>query len=71
MAVQTFPPSADLKAATESKPRPTAEIVSDPQAAERYNAAVEGWGDRAHDAGVRVCEWAVQMGMKLDFACRR
>lgn len=69
--MQTFPPPADLKAATDPKPIPTADIVTDPQANERYNAAVEGWGDRAHDAGVRICEWAVEIGLKLDFKCRR
>jgi hypothetical protein len=69
--VQTFPPLADLKAATEPKPRPTIEIVTDPQANERYNAAVEVWGDSVLDAGRRVCSWAEDMGAKLPFECRR
>lgn len=71
IAVQTFPPSADLQAVTEAKPRPSPEIVTDPQAAERYNAAVEGWGDRVLSAGQRVCQWAIDMGAKLPFECRR
>lgn len=70
-AVQTFPPTADLQAVTAEKPRPSPEIVSDPQANERYNAAVEGWGDRLLDAGRRICEWAVETGAKLPFECRR
>jgi hypothetical protein len=69
--VQTFPPSADLEAVTAVKPRPTPEIVTDPQANERYNAAVEGWGDRVQSAGQRICQWAVDMGAKLPFECRR
>jgi hypothetical protein len=70
-AVQTFPPNADLQAVTEPKPKPTPDIVTDPQANERYNAAVEGWGDRVLDAGQRICTWAVDMGAKLPFQCRR
>lgn len=69
--MQTFPPSADLEAATETKPKPTPDIVTDPQANERYNAAVESWGDRVSDAGRRLCDWSVELGAKLPFKCRR
>jgi hypothetical protein len=69
--VQTFPPSVDLEAVTAVKPKPTPDIVTDPQANERYNAAVEGWGDRVQSAGQRICQWAVDMGAKLPFECRR
>jgi len=71
LGVQSFPPSADLQAATEPKQKPTVEIVTDPQANERYNAAIESRGDRIYDAAVRICEWAVEMGMKPGFECRR
>lgn len=68
--MQTFPPSADVKTLTEAKPRPTPDIVTNPQAAERYNAAVEAWGDRIHDAGVRVCSFLQTMGAKYPFKCK-
>lgn len=71
ISTPSFPPTADLEAVTAPKTRPSAEIVTDPQAAERYNAAVESWGDRALDAGRRICAWAEQMGAKLPFECRR
>jgi hypothetical protein len=69
--VQTFPPPVDLKEVTEPQPKPTPEIVTDPQANERYNAAVEMHGIGVLSAGIRICEWAKEVGMKLDFACRR
>lgn len=69
--VQSFPPSADLEAVTEPQPKPTPDIVTDPQANERYNAAVETWGQRVQHAGQRICTWAVDMGAKLPFECVR
>lgn len=69
--MRTFPPSADVEAATASKPKPTPDIVTDPQAAERYNAAVENWGDRGHDAAARICEFLKNMGAPYAFQCRR
>lgn len=69
--MQTFPPTVDLQTATEPKPKPTPDIVTDPQANERYNAAVESWGDRKLSAGERICTWAKDMGMKLPFECKR
>lgn len=60
----TFPPVADLKAATEAKPVPGDEIATDPAAEARYNAAVESWGDRLRSAGVRLCHFFDATGMK-------
>lgn len=69
--MQTFPPNADLQAVTDPKPRPTPDIVTDPQANERYNAAVEVWGEGVLDAGRRICTWAKSMGAALPFECKR
>lgn len=69
--VQTFPPSADVKAVTEPKPRPTPDIVTDPQANERYNAAVESALDRAYSAGVRLCKFLKEIGAPYPFECER
>lgn len=71
LPVQAFPSHADLQAATEPKPRPPVEIVTDPQENARYDAEVEGWGERVQAAGVRLCEWADSVGAKLPFECRR
>lgn len=60
-----FPPSADLVAATEAKPAPTDEILISEAAAARYDADVELWGERLHGAGVRICRWARDSGMKI------
>jgi hypothetical protein len=61
-----FPPRADLVAATEAKPRPTADIVTDSKASAEYNAAVESWGDRVGAAGGRLCRYFREIGMKVD-----
>lgn len=61
-----FPPPADLEAVTEPKPKPTVDIVTSAQAAERYNAEVEGWGDRVSAAGARLCRYYRDLGMKVD-----
>lgn len=71
IAVQSYPPNADVEAVTAPKPQPTPDIVTDPQANARYNAAVESWGDTIHSAGVRICQWAQQSGAKLSFLCDR
>jgi hypothetical protein len=63
--VPLYPPSADLKALTEAKPEPTDDILTSETAAAKYDADVELWGDRLHDAGVRVCKWAKDNGMKI------
>lgn len=60
------PPIADIHAATEAKPRPTSDILTDPAADARYNAAVEGWGERVRAAGVRVCRFYQRVGVKVE-----
>ncbi|OGT55465.1 MAG: hypothetical protein A3E01_09155 [Gammaproteobacteria bacterium RIFCSPHIGHO2_12_FULL_63_22] len=52
----------------EPKPVPTDAIVTDPVAAEHYNAALESWGDRLHSAGARLCRFFQRTGMPgVDF----
>lgn len=70
-AVQSFPSHADLQSVTEPKPRPSPAIATDPQANARYDAAIEGHGERVLSAGVRICKWAKDMGAKLPFECSR
>ena len=60
-----YPPRADLEAVTEAKPQPSPDIVTSAQAAEAYNAAVEGWGDRVSKAGGRLCRFHQSLGMKV------
>lgn len=69
--MQTFPPSADVEAVTAAKPKPTPDIVTDPQAKERYETSLELWGDGVKAAGVRICEFLQTMGAKYTFKCDR
>ena len=62
-----YPPPADLK--VEHKPAPTDAIVTDPKAADAYNADVESWGARGWLTVGRICRWAVTNGAKLPFDC--
>jgi hypothetical protein len=55
-----FPSHADLQ--VEPKPVPTDAIVTDPKAADRYNADVESWGERGWLTVARICRWAVANG---------
>ena len=64
-----FPPAADIRDATEAKPVAPVEIVTDAQAAARYDVEVESWGERVSRAGGRICRWAVANGAALPFAC--
>lgn len=59
-----YPPLADLQAVTEAKPVPTDEIATDPVAEASYNASVESWGDRLRSAGIRLCRFFDDTGMK-------
>lgn len=59
-----YPPRADVQALAEHKPKPSAAILTDPAASDRYNSAVEGWGDRLHSAGKRLCRYFAATGMK-------
>ncbi len=61
-----FPPSADLIAVTEEKPKPTAEIARSAKANADYNASVESWGDRLNAAGGRLCRFFRDLGMTVD-----
>ena len=65
-----LPPAADVEAATEQKPVPTAEIVTDAQANARYSAEVESWGERVQAAAVRVCLWLNEAGAAYDCGAR-
>ncbi len=60
------PPIADIQAATEAKPKPTAAILTGPAADALYNSAVEGWGDRVRAAGVRLCRFYRDVGVKVE-----
>lgn len=66
-----LPPAIDVEAATESKPSPTADIVTDEGAALAYDLAVEAWGERVQSAGVRVCEWLNAASKDADYKCER
>lgn len=63
-----MPSRADVLAATEKKPAPTADIVTDPTASALYNAKIEAWGDRVRSAGVRMCRYFKRTGMG-DLTC--
>ncbi|MYL98719.1 hypothetical protein GR702_13195 [Novosphingobium sp. FGD1] len=51
-------------AVTEDKPKPTAAILTDPSADARYNSAIEAWGDRVRDAGLRLCRFYERTDME-------
>jgi len=57
---------ADIEAAAETKPPPTAAILSDPNADARYNAEIEAWGDRVSAAGRRLCRFYRDVGVKVE-----
>lgn len=58
-----YPPHQDLAAVTEAKPTPGADILTDPAAGDRYDSAIEGWGDRVRAAGMRLCRFYERTGM--------
>lgn len=58
-----YPDPKDVAAITEAKPRPSENILTDPDADARYNSALEGWGDRLHAAGLRLCRFYQRTGM--------
>lgn len=62
----TLLPVRDIEAVTEPKPIPSDDIVTDARAAALYNSKLEGWGDRIHAAGVRLCRYARATGVKVD-----
>lgn len=58
-----YPPRADIAAATEAKPRPGVDILTDPSANDRYNSDIEAWGERVRAAGMRLCRFFERTGM--------
>lgn len=64
-----YPDATDVQAAQEAKPEPPLEILTDEQAAAWYDANVESWGDRVHDAGVRMCRSLKEAGAPYPFPC--
>lgn len=69
--IQTFPRVADIETVTTPKPKPPFTIADDPQVEAQYNADVEAHDNSLYDAGVRICNWAVERGLKLPFKCQR
>ncbi|EJL21879.1 hypothetical protein [Novosphingobium sp. AP12] len=63
-----FPPRQDMVEVTEAKPTPGADILTDPAAGDRYDSAIEGWGDRVRAAGMRLCRFYERTGMP-DVVC--
>jgi hypothetical protein len=61
------PPVADLK--RETKPAMPEAALSDDRASASYNSAVEAWGERGWAAVERVCQWFVDNGAVVPFAC--
>ncbi|MCW1431414.1 hypothetical protein [Novosphingobium sp. JCM 18896] len=61
-----FPPRADVVAMTEAKPKPGADVLTDPAANDRYNSVLEARGDRLYAAGVRLCRFFRDTGMDVD-----
>lgn len=61
-----FPPSAEVKAVQEPKPKPPVEIVTDDTIAAQYDADVESWGERVQSAGVRLCLWFNENGAEFE-----
>lgn len=61
-----FPSKDDVTQAVEAKPRPTADILTDPAANDRYNSAIEKWGDDVWSAGARLCRYFKAQGMAVD-----
>ena len=58
-----YPDIKDVTAVTEEKPQPGVDILTDPAANDRYNSDLEGWGDRLHAAGLRLCRFYQRTGM--------
>ncbi|GLK42737.1 hypothetical protein GCM10017612_06540 [Novosphingobium resinovorum] len=58
-----LPDPKDVAVAIEAKPQPTADILSDAAASDRYNSALEGWGERLHAAGMRLSRFYERTGL--------
>lgn len=57
-----LPAAQDLRVTP--KPPPTADIVDDAKANERYNSAIEAWGEAGWAQVGRLCRWAKEHGSK-------
>ncbi|HUD28944.1 MAG TPA: hypothetical protein VMQ93_08745 [Novosphingobium sp.] len=58
-----WPPRQDLVEVTAVKPEPPADILTDPAAGDRYDSAIEAWGDGVRAAGMRLCRFYERTGM--------
>ena len=61
---QSFPRAEDLQ--PEAKPTLDPSALTSSAALNRHNVAVEGWGERENRKISRNCQWARDMGMKID-----
>ncbi len=59
--MQTYPPVALL--VSEPSPVPTIDILTSAQANVAYQAAKDGWGQRADAARHAICIWMKTRGM--------
>ena len=57
----SFPPAADL--AVQPKPVPTVEVLTSRIAGEKYDNAVEAWGEAGWATVGRLCRFFDHMGM--------
>lgn len=57
-----YPPVANIQAAIEAKPAPTAAILT-PGGDARYNASIEATLDRVHAAAMRLCRFYQRTGL--------
>lgn len=62
-----FPPAEDLRAVP--KPVPPLEVLTSREAGEKYDNAVEAWGERGWAAVARSCRFWRAQGMPLPFDC--
>lgn len=64
-----FPPAADVERLQAANPEPTPDIVTDPAADARFNAAIENELTGKSDAGARLCQWFKDRGAAYPFPC--
>lgn len=62
----TYPDREDVEAIAKPKPKPPLEIAADPEASDRYQAAVQHYADEVGKAGKRVCRFLKRTGMTVD-----
>lgn len=59
----SFPPAADLQ--PKSKPRLDPARIDSEAYLDQFDIALEGWGQDAHDARVRLCQFFRDKGMRI------